>query len=119
MVHVQVNNDQNILNIGKTFSTSPSGRYLSDGPGNGEDFRENYFWPAIEALKPGEKLEIILDDDVDGCGSSFLTEGFAGVVKNGYITSEELLNKITFTYTDSDFEFYKDRIIGYIKEASN
>lgn len=105
------------LNIGKDFSRDPAGRYRSDGDGNGESFREDLFKDAILSLGPGEKIQIIIDDGVEGYGSSFLTEGFAGMVKFGYITSEELIEKIEIIYTDEDFEFYKKKIIQYIKQA--
>ena len=106
-----------ILNIGRDFSPDPSGRYRTDGDSSGEAFREDHLKAAIESLAPDEKLQIILDDGVEGYGSSFLTEGFAAMVKHGYITSQKLLSKIEITYTEEDFEFYKNKIIEYIKQA--
>jgi hypothetical protein len=106
------------LNIGKDFSPDPSGRYYTDGEGsNGEEFREDCLKGLVKSLAPGEKLQIILDDGVEGYGSSFLVEGFAGMVKYGYITSKELLEKIEIRFTDDDFQFYKGKIIGYISQA--
>jgi hypothetical protein len=105
------------INIGKDFSTDPAGRYRSDGEGNGEAFREDVLKEAIQSLQNGEKLQIIIDDDVEGYGSSFLTEGFAGMVKFGYITGEDLISKIEIIYTNEDFEFYKNKIIEYINMA--
>jgi len=106
------------LNIGKKFSTDPSGRYIDpDGDASGEAFRENYLRDAINSLEPGEKLVVIIDDGVESYGSSFLVEGFAGMVKYGYIHPKELLDKLDIRYTDEDFEFYKDKIIQYINEA--
>lgn len=107
-----------IFNIGIQFSDEPSGRYYSDtNKRSGEAFREDHLKGLIEKLKPNEKVTFILDDDVDTYGSSFLTEGFAGMVKYGYITAPELLNKIDFQYSDSDYEFYAKRARKYIKEA--
>jgi hypothetical protein len=105
------------LNIGKDFSKDPAGRFRSDGQGNGEAFREDFLKNAILSLNAGEKLKIIIDDGVEGYGSSFLTEGFAGMVKYGYIAGDELIEKIEIIYTDEDFEFYKVKIIEYIKQA--
>ncbi|MDG9979552.1 STAS-like domain-containing protein [Ectopseudomonas oleovorans] len=105
------------LNIGKDFSLDPAGRYYTDGDGSGEEFREQKLLPALKSLRPGEKLEIILDDGVEGYGSSFLVEGFAGVVKFGHYTQEELLQIIEIKHTDEDFAFYKNKIIEYITEA--
>ncbi len=103
--------------IATDFSDEPLGRYLSDGDGksNGENFRENYFLPRLRALEKNEKLNIILDQGVTSYGSSFISEGFAGVVKYGYMTSDELLNSISLVYTDPDFKFYEERILHHIK----
>lgn len=105
------------LNIGKDFSTDPIGRFRSDGNRSGETFREDCLKQALQSLEPGEKLEIILDDGVESYGSSFLSEGFAGMVKYGFITSEELLAKIEIKYTNEDFEFFKKKILEYINKA--
>jgi hypothetical protein len=105
------------INIGKDFSDDPSGRFYSDGEGSGEEFREEHLLPKLNDLKAGEKIKIILDDDVEGYGSSFLVEGFAGIVKYGYMAADLLTNKLEFEYSDEDFSFYKDRCIKYIKEA--
>lgn len=104
-------------NIGKEFSIDPSGRFYGDGKGNGEEFREERLAPMLRHLKDGELILIILDDEVTSYGSSFLVEGFAGIVKYGYMESDKLLKTLQFKYTDPDFEFYKDRIISYIKET--
>ncbi|MDK1705312.1 DUF4325 domain-containing protein [Serratia rubidaea] len=106
-----------LLNIGKEFSSVPSGRYRSDGTSSGETFREDFLRKRIETLAAGEKLKVIIDDDVEGYGSSFLVEGFAGMVKYGYIQSKDLLNKLVIDYSNPDFEFYKNKIIKYITEA--
>ncbi len=107
----------NKINIGQDFSPDPAGRYRSDGPGSGEAFREDLLKKRIEQLALNEKLVIILDGGVEGYGSSFLTEGFAGMVKYGYIDKEKLLSILDIQYDNPDFEFYKKRIIKYIKEA--
>ena len=105
------------LNIGKDFSPDPSGRFKTDGDSSGEKFREDFFKQKVTDLNYKETLTIILDDGVEGYGSSFLVEGFAGMVKYGYITKDKLLEKIKFAYTDNDFEFYEERIKDYIKQA--
>lgn len=106
-----------ILNIGKEFSTDPAGRFYTDGPSSGEFFREKYLLPALNRLPEGEVLDIILDDDVEGYGSSFLSEGFAGVVKYGYISGDKLLKMISLKNTNPDFDFYKKKAIEHIKSA--
>ena len=108
------------FNVGPEFSFDPSGRFVSDNNGNGSDgstFRELYLKGKIESLGQGRQLTVILDDGVESYGSSFLTEGFAGMVKFGYITAPQLLEKLKFEYTDEDFLFYEHKIIQYIGEA--
>lgn len=106
------------FNIGKEFSTDPQGRYYSDETdSSGEEFREVYLKSRIENLAPGEKLKIILDDGVESYGSSFLVEGFGGMVKYGYIRSDALLEKLDFHFSDDDFKFYRDKIVEYIRAA--
>ncbi len=102
------------INIGRDFSPDPAGRYKTDGDGSGEEFREDYLKPL---LKSGEKIKIIIDDNVEGYGSSFLVEGFAGLVKHGYISNNDLLDRIEISYEDEDFEFYENKIMEYIKKA--
>jgi hypothetical protein len=105
------------INIGKDFSDHPIGRYRSDGDQSGEVFREDYLVPLIKKLASGEKIQIILDDGVDGYGSSFLVEAFAGVVKAGYLSPQKLLQILEFTYSDEDFAFFEEKIREYISEA--
>lgn len=106
------------LNIGADFSPDPAGRFLTDGDGNGESFRETSLKPMIESLDSGEKLKIIIDDGVEGYGSSFLNESFGGMVKYGYIQNQDMLDVIEIIYAKEDFEFYKKKIISYITQAS-
>ena len=105
------------INVGRDFSPDPAGRYRSDGESSGEAFREDILKPTLEMLREGETLKVVIDDGVEDYGSSFLVEGFAGLVKHGYFDATNLLARIEIVYTDSDFEFYKNKIIGYIKGA--
>lgn len=107
----------NVLNIGKDFSLDPGGRFIGDGEHSAELFREDYLKPKIMQLKAGEKLTIILDEGVEAYSSTFLIEAFGGLVKYGYFTSDLLLNLLDLKFADSDFIFYKERIIHYIQRA--
>lgn len=107
------------LNIGERFSQTPSGRFYKDmTESSGEEFREEVLLPLLLELAEKQKIEIILDDQVEGYGSSFLVEGFAGIVKYGYMTKAELLNKIEIKFSDPDFELFHDKIFEYIGKAS-
>ena len=105
------------FNIGEEFSHYPSGRYYQDSKDSGERFREEFLRKKLDSLEEGECLEVVLDDGVHSYGSSFLTEGFAGMVKYGYIRSDELLDKLHLCYTDEDYGFYAKRIVEFIREA--
>jgi hypothetical protein len=105
------------INVGRDFSDHPIGRYREDGPQSGEVFREDYLLPILRKLGEGEKLQIILDDGVEGYGSSFLVEAFAGVVKVGFLQPKDLLERLVFKYEDEDFEFFERKIREYISEA--
>ncbi len=106
------------INIGKEFSSTPSGRFYSDmTDSSGEQFREELLWPRLQLLKEKQKIDIILDDDVEGYGSSFLVEGFAGIVKYGYMDKQQLLSKLELIQRDPDFALFKKKIIQYINEA--
>lgn len=104
----------NILFIGEQFSDDPAGRYYTDGDGNGEEFREEVLKPIFKSGKP---ISINIDKNVEGYGSSFLVEAFGGLVKHGYFKESYILDRLTLTYEDSDFEFYAKKIKQYIKEA--
>lgn len=105
------------FNIGKQFSDDPQGRFYEDGQGSGEEFREKHLRKELENLKDDEFLTIILDDNVDGYGSSFLSEGFAGMVKYGYMEKNILLSKLKFSYSDNDFSFYEKKVREYINKS--
>ena len=102
------------LYIGNSFSDDPAGRYYTDGDGSGEEFRE-------EVLKPlfykADKVVINIDQNVEGYGSSFLVEAFAGLIKHGYFTKANILKKIEIKFSDPDFEFYSKKIYQYLDEA--
>lgn len=69
------------INIAKDFSETPGGRFITEGPFSGEDFRIRLLSPMyIEAVDKGEKLTI----EFDGCygyATSFLEEAFGGLVR--------------------------------------
>jgi len=105
------------FNIGKQFNSHPIGRYYSDGEGSGEEFREDFLLPMLSELEEGETLSVIIDDDVDGYGSSFLVEAFAGCVIYGHYKPQELLSKLDIVFQDEEYEFFAKRISKYVADA--
>ena len=105
------------IDIGRDFSENPAGRFRSDRSKSGEEFREDVLLPAFRRLSQDEALTLILDNGPDSYGSSFLTEGFAGVVKYGYFPVSSFLPRLRFRYTNPDFAFFEKKIHKYCQEA--
>jgi len=103
------------LYIGECFSDDPSGRYYTDGDGNGEEFREEILKPLLKSLN---HLIVNISRNVEGYGSSFLVESFGGLIKHGYFSKDEVLSKLTIENESEDYEFYKKKIFQYINEAN-
>lgn len=85
------------INVATEFSSVPAGRFISDGPYSGEAFRETLLWPA---LKDGKRATIVMDGS-EGYGSSFLEEAFGGLIRLGYISKDELHERLTVVSDDA------------------
>lgn len=101
----------NHLSIAQDFTRYPAGRFESDGPYSGENFRDNFLVPAMELGTP-----VTIDlDGVRGFGSSFLEEAFGGLVRKGY-SSEQVLSIFTFASSDPSLEI---EIKDYIQHGAD
>lgn len=69
------------INIAEDFSKFPCGVNPNDSPYCGSNFRDNFLLPALDNLKPNEKLTIQLDGTL-GYGSSWIESAFQGIDKN-------------------------------------
>lgn len=85
-----MNKSLSTINIASDFGTEPAGRFPSDGPLNGETFREAYLVPA---LRQSERIRVVLDG-TEGYGSSFLEEAFGGLVRVGVVDSKTARDRI-------------------------
>ena len=96
------------IDVGKSYSRYPAGRFASDGPYSGETFREQVLLPH---LRRRAHIEVVLDNTA-GYGSSFLEEAFGGLVRAGIAKRDlsELLVLIT------DDEGLKEEILGYMDD---
>ena len=99
-----------LINIASDFSEAPSGRFYEDGDFSGQAFREKILIPSV--LKY-DKIELNLDG-TEGYGSSFLEEAFGGIVRGGYVTSDELISKLSIV---SSRPQYIKKIKDHIKSA--
>lgn len=100
------------INIAKDYTKTPGGRFSSEGPFSGQDFREKILKPKfLEAKANNDDLTVILDGGY-GYATSFLEEAFGGLgrelndsrLENIIIISEEephLIKKIKEYITDA------------------
>jgi len=96
------------INLGKQFGRYPAGRYLADGPYNGQKFREEFLIPALKGT--ADEIEIDLSD-ARGLKSSFLEEAFGGLVRVGY-AADDLIRRLKFVSRDPSLV---DEIHEYIR----
>lgn len=98
------------INVANDFSRYPAGRYVSDGPCSGAQFREEFLRPVLDS---NDTATIELDG-VRGYGSSFLEEAFGGLVRAGYDPAS--INK-SFQFVSSDTSIIAE-IKDYIQHGA-
>lgn len=101
------------INIAKDFSDVPSGRYRTDGPSNGEAFREDILRVALQNF---ERVIVELDG-TEGYGSSFLEEAFGGLVRKKYISNKSYKDKLIIIAEAEPYKHYQAAIYNYIEKA--
>lgn len=70
-----------ILKVATDYTKTPGGRFISEGPYSGQDFREKFLYPKFEeAIKKDEELLVDLDGGY-GYATSFLEEAFGGLAR--------------------------------------
>lgn len=90
--------------VGKDFSIAPSGRELDHFPFGGEAFRVRKLVPA---LKEHEKVVVDLAG-VEGYGSSFLDEAFAGLIRKESYTLSQLQERLEIMTSDPTLQISVD-----------
>lgn len=106
------------IDVAKQFSPYPSGRFTADGTFNGQRFREEILVPALRhAQSDGGKVTVDIDG-VRSFGSSFLEEAFAGLIRTGSFTPDELTALLEIECTKAHLAFFKDSILSYINDAA-
>ena len=105
---------EKIINIAADFSKTPGGRYLTDGPASGEDFRERLLIPA---LKDNQTVIVELDG-TRGYPSSFLEEAFGGLVRKLDLSQAEFAKKVHLK-ASSAFSIYVQDIENYVKQTAD
>lgn len=97
-----------MIDIAADFSPFAAGRYRTDGPWSGEQFREELLLPA---LSTSDRVSVKLDGTL-GLGSSFLEEAFGGLVRSGYRLAD-LKKKLVVlcrrpTYVERTWQYIAD-----------
>lgn len=103
------------INVVKDFNSKPYGRYPDDGPGCGQDFRDEILAPA---LRENEKVHVILDG-YNRYGRSFLDEAFGGLIRESGFTGSQIKEKLTYTHSlvKSIEQVIEDRINAAIRDC--
>lgn len=94
------------------YTDMPIGRNSLDGPKNGLDYLENH------VLKALDKYEFVTIDFNGTLGTtpSFLEEVFGGLVRNRYITRDELKRRVKVLYK---YQSVLNTIERFINEAND
>lgn len=101
-----------VISIARDFSRYPSGRFRTDGPHNGQEFRESMLLPA---LRKAQVLRIELDG-VAGLPASFLEEAFGGLVRSGFSKSS-LRSRLKIVANSPRLQRYPAQIYEFIENA--
>lgn len=80
------------------FTLYPGGRYKSDGPGSGEEFRDRYIAPA---LLRSDRVTVDLGG-APGLPVSFLEEAFGGLVRRCGFSADALKARIEIVADPED-----------------
>jgi hypothetical protein len=106
------------ISLANDFSPFPGGRFRSDGPFSGEVFRDDILLPKLrEAIDSGEPLILVLDG-VAGLPSSFLEEGFGGILRIApEMTAKNILLNLRFEFQNPLFKRYESMISDYVSRA--
>lgn len=98
-----------------TFTRYPGPRFKHLGKGSGEQFRDEYLWPAFDK-DPEIKVDL---DGVRGYGSSFLEEAFGGLIRKYKVSKNDiaflrdnLISKNNPSLVDEIREYIDDELEG-------
>lgn len=85
-----------IIKIAKDFTRFPGGRFKTDGPWSGQQFREEHLKPAFRDYQ-----EVVVQmDDTLGFSSSFLEEAFGGLIRVENFRGDFIRERLNFQSSD-------------------
>ena len=100
-----------VINIANDFTRYPGGRFYSDGPYSGEQFRVEFLIPILVS---NDECSIIFDG-ARGYGSSFLEEAFGGLVRAGYKVNDVLSKFKLISESDPSLV---DEVMDYLNSTN-
>ena len=103
------------IRVAEQFSEFPLGRVPEDGPNNGEKFRKVLLVPALQ--NDDQVVDVFLDG-TKGYPSSFLEEGFGGLVRSEGFSVDELTRRLRITAIAPEYQTYVGEIWEYIAQAA-
>lgn len=112
-VHFERIEKDNIFRIAEDFSNLVGPRYSANGPFSGEALREI----LAKCLKEDNRDLIIIFDGVNGYGSSFLEEGFGGLVRNWSGDIRELETRLKLVSETALYRTYVMEATLYLNAA--
>ena len=99
--------------VGTDFSPAPMGRDMEHFPWGGEAFRKKLLEPALR-----EYDRVVVDlAEVDGYGSSFLDEAFAGLIRHDGYSADQLKQKLVIMSSDATLQISVDDALQDIEDA--
>jgi hypothetical protein len=107
------------VRLANEFSPYLGGRYRDDGPWSGQQFREDYLVPWLNAAHERHEPLVLILDGVAGVPSSFLEEAFGGLLRNTRWTIQQLRSTLTLTATDPDLWPYVKLADRFMAEAAS
>jgi len=102
--------DMITIDVAKTFSRTPFGRYRTDGDDSAERFRDDILIPE---LGRNEDITIDFSKVALGVGSSFLEEVFGGLIRKGF-EKRQLINHLVIK---DKMGFYNKQVKHFIEVA--
>lgn len=103
------------LIVKNDFSSTPGPRRISEGDFSGELFRELCLEPKLKEAIEKNKILFIDLDGTSGFGTSFLEEGFGGLIRINKYSYEDIIAHIELKSDDE--EYIKEDIMAYLEDA--
>ena len=105
------------ISIASDFSPSPAGRTPSDGPFNGQRFRDDILVPALAKAVAGNDKVIVDLDGAYSYSSSFLEEVFGGLVRSGQFSATVLTKQLEIRSVNPVYASFRRDAEKYLRDA--